>query len=198
MAVERPVRALGVVAGQEGGEGRAPLGAGGVGALVGPAVEQRGDKALRLAVGARRVGAGEQVADAERFAGLAVQRRAVPAPSASNWSTSRTTRPTVTTASGREGQAVAVKRVVLLELVGRDVAEGGVQAGLVEPAGKASCSSASSSTSSAAASSAGSSRRTCAPPWSSTPCAWRSPNAVRAPTSPSSTTATGALNKHLR
>jgi transposase InsO family protein len=45
------------------------------------------------------------------------------------------------------------------------------------------CSSRSSSTPTAAASSAGGSRATCARPWSSTRCGWRSASAARAPTS---------------
>src|SRR4051794_17317895 len=68
MAVERAVRALGVVVGQEGGEGGVSFGAGGVGPVVGPAGQQGPDEALGLAVGARAVGAREEVADAERLA----------------------------------------------------------------------------------------------------------------------------------
>src|SRR5215210_4720139 len=58
-------------------KGGGAVGAVAVDGAVGPAAEQGADEALCFAVGLGPVGAGAQVADAERAAGEGVQRRSV-------------------------------------------------------------------------------------------------------------------------
>jgi hypothetical protein len=66
-----------VVEVEEGSERRRALGARSVGVAVGPAAEQGADEALGLAVGARAVGLGAQVADPELATGAGVESRPV-------------------------------------------------------------------------------------------------------------------------
>jgi hypothetical protein len=65
------VRALGVVVAEPAGQCSAELVRGAVGPRVGPLAKQRLDEALDLAVGARPIRPGPQVADAELATGLA-------------------------------------------------------------------------------------------------------------------------------
>src|SRR4051794_36001790 len=76
-ASQRLVRADGVVAGQEDGQGAAAGGAGRVGGGVGPFTQQCLDEALSLAIGLGSVGLGEEVTDAELAADRGVRARAV-------------------------------------------------------------------------------------------------------------------------